>query len=168
MQFKYPEILWALLLFLIPIFIHLFQLRRYKKTPFTNVKFLKKVVSESRRSNTLKKWLLLGTRLLLIAATVLAFAQPFFAKKSATSKKETVIYLDDSFSMQAKTEKGTLLSDAVQDLIEAIPNENTFSLFTNNTLFKNVNLKDIQNDLLRLEHSSKQLRRTLLLTFKKT
>ena len=157
MQFKYPEIRWALLLLLIPIFIHLFQLRRYKKTPFTNVKFLKKVVSESRRSNTLKKWLLLGTRLLLIAATVLAFAQPFFAKKSATSKKETVIYLDDSFSMQAKTEKGTLLSDAVQDLIEAIPNENTFSLFTNNTLFKNVNLKDIQNDLLRLEHSSKQL-----------
>jgi len=127
MQFKYPELLWALFLLLIPIFIHLFQLRRYKKTPFTNVKFLKKVVSESRRSNSLKKWLLLFTRLLLIAAAVLAFAQPFFAKKGATSKKETVIYLDDSFSMQAKTENGTLLSDAVQSLIEAIPADNSYS-----------------------------------------
>jgi hypothetical protein len=46
MQFKYPEILWGLLLLLIPILIHLFQLRRFKKTLFTNVKFLKLVVSE--------------------------------------------------------------------------------------------------------------------------
>ena len=42
MLFKHPELLWALLLLLIPIFIHLFQLRRFKKTPFTNVKILKK------------------------------------------------------------------------------------------------------------------------------
>ena len=70
MQFKYPELLWALLLLLIPIFIHLFQLRRFKKTPFTNVKVLKsRVLAESRKSNTLKKWLLLLTRLLLVDRT---------------------------------------------------------------------------------------------------
>ncbi len=83
MQFKHPELLWGLLLLLIPILIHLFQLRRFKKTPFTNVKFLKKVISESRRSSTLKKWLLLFTRLMIIAGLVIAFAQPFFAKSSA-------------------------------------------------------------------------------------
>ena len=54
MQFKNPEILWALLLLLIPILIHLFQLRRFKKTPFTNVKMLQKVVVESRKSRSLK------------------------------------------------------------------------------------------------------------------
>lgn len=157
MQFKHPELLWGLFLLLIPIFIHLFQLRRYKKTPFTNVKFLQKVISESRKSRSLKKWLLLFTRVLLIAAVVLAFAQPFFANKSATAKKETVIYLDDSFSMQAKTEKGTLLSDAVQELVDVLSPDRKFSLFTNSKLYKNITLKDVQNDLLRLPHHSKQL-----------
>lgn len=157
MQFKHPELLWALLLLLIPLFIHLFQLRRFKKTPFTNVKLLQKVVVESRKSNTLKKWLLLFTRLLLLTALILAFAQPFFAEETALAKKETVIYLDDSFSMQAKNATTTLLEDTVQELIKSIPKENTFSLFTNEKVFKNVELKDIQNDLLSLEYSPKQL-----------
>jgi len=158
MQFKYPELLWGLLLLLIPILIHLFQLRRFKKTPFTNVKFLKKVVAESRRSNTLKKWLLLLTRLLLLAAFVLAFAQPFFAKKSALKQKETVIYLDDSFSMQLKKDAGaTLLEEAVQELIRSIPKTEHFSIFTNQRTFKNVVLADVQNDLLALPFTDKQL-----------
>ncbi len=157
MQFKHPELLWALFLLLIPIFIHLFQLRRFKKTPFTNVKFLQKVVSESRKSNNLKKWLLLITRIAVLTALILAFAQPFFAKKSALKEKETVIYLDDSFSMQAKTNSGTLLSDAVQELLKNIPEDNTFTLFTNDKIFRNASLKSIQNDLLVLPHTPKQL-----------
>ena len=157
MQFKHPELLWALFLLLIPIFIHLFQLRRFQKTPFTNVKFLKKVVSESRRSNSLKKWLLLITRMLLMAAMILAFAQPFFAEKSALQDKETVIYLDDSFSMQAKTNNSTLLEDAIQNLVQSIPDDQVFSLFTNEKVFKEVRLQNIQNDLLQLAHTSKQL-----------
>ncbi|MFK7810972.1 MAG: BatA domain-containing protein [Maribacter sp.] len=158
MLFKHPELLWALFLLLIPIFIHLFQLRRFKKTPFTNVKFLKKVVSKSRRSNTLKKWLLLFSRMLLLAALIFAFAQPFFAEKSALKEKETVVFLDDSFSMQARTNNSTLLEDAVQNLIQSIPEDQVFSLFTNEKVFKNVRLKNIQNDLLQLTPTSKQLK----------
>lgn len=158
MLFKHPELLWALFLLLIPIFIHLFQLRRFKKTPFTNVKLLQKVVSESRRSNSLKKWLLLFTRMLLLAALILAFAQPFFANKTALKERETVIYLDDSFSMQAKTDNGTLLADAVQNLLKVIPEDHTFNLFTNTKVFKDVTLKNIQNDLLMLDYTSEQMR----------
>ncbi|SIS57166.1 N-terminal double-transmembrane domain-containing protein [Zobellia uliginosa] len=158
MQFKYPELFWALFLLLIPIFIHLFQLRRFKKTPFTNVKFLKKVVSESRQSNTLKKWLLLLTRMLLLAALVFAFSQPFFAEKSALKQKETVIYLDDSFSMQLKNEGTTLLENAVQDLIKKLPKTERFSLFTNTRTFRNTSLQDIQNELLALGFHNKQLK----------
>ena len=117
MQFKHPELLWALLLLLIPIFIHLFQLRKFKKTPFTNVKFLQKVVSKSRKSSTLKKWLLLATRMLLLAALIIAFAQPFFAKSTALKEKQTVIYLDNSFSMQAKNNNESLLTNATQELL---------------------------------------------------
>lgn len=157
MQFKHPEILWGLLLLLIPIFIHLFQLRRFKKTPFTNVKFLKKVTSESRRSSTLKKWLLLFTRMLILATLVIAFAQPFFSKKSALQQKELVVYLDDSFSMQAKTDNSSLLEEAVQNLIKNIPANEKFSLFTNKRVFKDRSIKSIQNDLLTLSSTNKQL-----------
>ncbi|MBU2946733.1 BatA domain-containing protein [Zobellia uliginosa] len=158
MQFKYPELFWALFLLLIPIFIHLFQLRRFKKTPFTNVKFLKKVVSESRQSNTLKKWLLLFTRMLLLAAFIFAFAQPFFAKKSALKKKETVIYLDDSFSMQLKEDGTTLLANAVQELLKNLPKTERFSLFTNSKIYRNTYLQDIKNELLAIRSNNKQLK----------
>jgi len=158
MQFKYPELLWALFLLLIPIIIHLFQLRKFKVTPFTNLKFLQKVISKSRKSNQLKKWLLLATRMLLMAMLVLAFAQPYFANETALVEKETVIYLDDSFSMQTRTTEGSLLSNAVQELIKVVPPESTFSLFTNTKTFRDVTLKDIQNDLLSLPFTSKQLK----------
>ena len=37
MQFKHPEILYFLFLLIIPILVHLFQLRKFKKELFTNV-----------------------------------------------------------------------------------------------------------------------------------
>lgn len=157
MQFKNPEILWALLLLFIPILIHLLQLRRFKKTAFTNVKMLQKVVSESRKSNAIKKWLLLATRLLLFAVLILAFAQPFFANKNALLQKETVIYLDNSFSMQAKNGSITLLETAVQDLLKNVPNDQNIHLFTNNTNFSKTTLKAIRNDLLSLPFTPNQL-----------
>lgn len=157
MQFKYPELLWALFLLLIPIFIHLSRLRRFKKTPFTNVKLLQKVVSESRKSNTLKKWLLLTTRLLLFSALILAFAQPFLANSKALAVKENVIYLDNSFSMWAKQVDETLINNAVQELLKSIPENSTFSLFTNTDEHKDVELIDIRNTLLTMAPTAKQL-----------
>jgi len=157
MQFKHPEILWALFLLVIPILIHLFQLRRFTKTPFTNVAMLQKVVSESRKSNSLKKWLLLFTRLLLLAAIIIAFAQPFTSATTALQEKETVVYLDDSFSMQAKNNGISLLEKAVQDFIKNIDGDTEFSLFTNEKTFNNVRVTDIQNSLLSLPYSYKQL-----------
>jgi len=157
MQFKHPEILWALFLLIIPILIHLFQLRRFKKTPFTNVAMLQKVVSESRKSNTLKKWLLLLTRLLLLAAIIIAFAQPFTSATTALMEKETVVYLDDSFSMQAKNNGISLLEKAVQGFIKNIDEETEFSLFTNEKTYNNIRVGDIRNTLLSLPYSYKQL-----------
>nr|WP_298998599.1 BatA domain-containing protein [uncultured Allomuricauda sp.] len=157
MQLKHPEILWALLLLFIPIIIHLFQLRRFKKTPFTNVAMLQTVVIESRKSNTLKKWLLLLTRLLLLASIIIAFAQPFVANNDALREKETVIYLDNSFSMQAMNNGVNLLEKATQDLLKHIDNEQTINLFTNSNTYKGVSVKDIQNTLLSLPFTFKQL-----------
>ncbi len=111
MQFQHPELLYALFLLLIPIFIHLFQLRRFKQVDFTNVAFLKKVTIQTRKSSQLKKWITLLLRLLALACIIIAFAQPFTATKTAlNTDKETVLYLDNSFSMQAKGTNGPLLN----------------------------------------------------------
>jgi len=157
MQFKHPELLYALFLLLIPIIVHLFQLRKFQKEPFTNVAFLKEVTLQTRKSSQIKKWLTLFTRLGILAAIILAFAQPFFSKKkSLNTKTETVIYLDNSFSMQAKGSKGVILKRAIQELMENVPDMETVSIMTNNDTYRNTNLKSISNDLLQLDFSPNQ------------
>lgn len=158
MQFKHPELLYALFLLLIPIIVHLFQLRKFQKEAFTNVAFLKEITLQTRKSSQLKKWLTLLTRLLLLACIILAFAQPFTSKTTAIkSTNETVIYLDNSFSMQAKGNKGPLLKRAIQDIITNVPENQTFSLLTNDNTYKNTTIKAIKNDLLQLDYSAKAL-----------
>ena len=158
MQFKYPELLYALLLLVIPIIVHLFQLRRFHKEAFTNVKFLKEIILQTRKSSQLKKWLILISRLLLLACVILAFAQPYSSNtKSFNTKSEMVIYLDNSFSMQAKGSNGTLLNSAIQDLIETIGDNEPITLFTNDITFKNTTLKAIKNELIKLTYSPSQL-----------
>jgi len=158
MQFKHPELLYALFALLIPILIHLFQLRKFKKQAFTNVAFLKKVTAQSRKSSQIKKWLILFTRMLVFAALIFAFAQPFTSKINAlNTQKETVVYIDNSFSMQAKGQEGELLKRAVQDLIENLEVTENFSVFTNNYTFKNTTITAIKNELLQLDYASNQL-----------
>ncbi|WP_293875710.1 BatA and WFA domain-containing protein [Flavobacterium sp.] len=159
MQFKHPEILYFLFLLVIPILVHLFQLRRFKKEYFTNVQFLKELSIQTRKSSNLKKWLLLATRLLLLTFLILAFAQPFFsAKDSKKSNNEMYIILDNSFSMQAKGKKGELLKRAVQDLLEHTPQSQNFSLITNSENYWNTDIKSIQKDLQDLKYSATPFR----------
>ncbi len=157
MLFKYPQLLWSLCLLLIPILVHLLQLRRFKTTPFTNVRLLKKVQARSQKSQTLKRWLLLLTRLALFTALILAFAQPFTASNSAFRKQELAIYLDNSFSMQARTEQGSLLEEATQELIRSVPEGISFSLFTNDSEYRDVTMEEIRNSLLQQTFASNQL-----------
>jgi hypothetical protein len=159
MQFKYPVILYFLFLLAIPILVHLFQLRRFKKEYFTNVQFLKELSIQTRKSSTIKKWLLLFTRLLLLTCLILAFAQPFFtAKESMKATNEMYIILDNSYSMQAKGQKGELLKRAVQDLLEHTPEAQHFSLITNSETFWNTDIKSIQKDLQDLKYSATPFR----------
>ncbi|HAT80361.1 MAG TPA: hypothetical protein DCS17_02840 [Flavobacterium sp.] len=155
MQFKHPEILYFLFLLVIPILVHLFQLRHFKKEYFTNVRFLKELSIQTRKSSKIKKWLLLATRLLLLIFIIIAFAQPFFkAKDSKNSSNEMYIVLDNSFSMQAKGQKGELLKRAVQELLENTPENQTFSLITNSETFWNTDIKSIRTELQNLKYSA--------------
>ncbi len=155
MQFKHPEILYFLFLLVLPILVHLFQLRRFKKEYFTNVRLLKELSIQTRKSSKIKKWLLLFTRLLLLSCIIIAFAQPFFnAKDKKNSSNEMYIVLDNSFSMQAKGKKGELLKRAVQELLENTPEKQSFSLLTNSETFWNTDIKSIQKELQNIKYSA--------------
>ncbi|MBL0031994.1 MAG: BatA domain-containing protein [Bacteroidetes bacterium] len=81
MQFIYPEFLFALSVLAIPIIIHLFNFRRFKKIYFTNVRFLKEIKQDTQSKSKLKHLLVLLSRLLALTFLVLAFAQPFIPAK---------------------------------------------------------------------------------------
>ena len=155
MHFKHPEILYFLFLLIVPILVHLFQLRRFKTSYFTNVRFLKELAIQTRKSSKIKKRLLLTTRLLLLTCAIIAFAQPFFeAADSKNASNEMYIVLDNSFSMQAKGKKGELLKRAVQELLENTPENTQFSLLTNTENFWNTDIKSSRSALQNLKYSA--------------
>ncbi len=157
MQFKHPEILYVLFALLIPVFIHLFQLQRFTKTAFTNVKFLKEIELQTRKSSRLKKWLILLARLLAFAAIIMAFAQPYFSKNDTSKDWFTTLYLDNSISMQAKGERGELMKRAIQDIAENIPDKGHFSLLTNNQTHTDLSKDLLVEQLKKTDYSSSKI-----------
>ena len=153
MQFKNPEVLYFLALLIIPIIVHLFQLQKFVKIPFTNVSFLQKLQQETRKSSRIKKWLILATRLLLFIAILLAFSQPYFSNKNINKKQHNFIYLDNSLSTSSKGEKGNLLKVATQEIIENTDSKNGYSLLTNTDFYKDISKDELKNVLLKLEKS---------------
>ena len=158
MQFLHPEFFYALPALLIPVFIHLFQLRRFKVQEFTNVALLQKIRFQTRKSSHLKKWLILFVRLLAIAVIIIAFSQPFLSNQIVQKNtSETVVYLDNSFSMQAIGPKGSLLSRAIQDVITGFDENEKIGLLTNDKSYKSTSLKDLKTGLLSMKYRQNQL-----------
>lgn len=158
MLFRQPGILYFLLLLAVPIVVHLFKLRKFQKEYFTNVELLKQIQLKTRKSSELKKWLILAMRLLALSCIIFAFAQPYFpsAEKSLSDSK-TLIYLDNSLSMQAPGKNGPLLPRAVQDLLSDFPQDIPVTLLTNDQTFQNTPLESIKNELLELNYTNRHI-----------
>jgi hypothetical protein len=140
MSFLYPSFLFALFALSIPIIVHLFNFRRYKKIFFTNVRFLKEVQQESRAKSTLKRYLILISRLLALSCLIMAFAQPFLPGQHTVKKgvRMLSLYIDNSFSMQATGKNGTLLDDAKRkaaEIVQASSAGDKFQVLTNDFSF---------------------------------
>ncbi len=137
MKFAAPIFLFGLLALAIPILIHLFNFRKYKRIFFTNVRFLREVQHETQSRNRLKHLLVLASRLLAILFLVFAFAQPFIPRENATvrtGQKRVSIFIDNSFSMDAVNKSGTLLDEAKKDareIVAAYKADDRFQLLTN-------------------------------------
>ena len=136
MSFLYPSFLWALGLVAVPVIIHLFHFRRFKKVYFSNVRFLQEVKEESSMRSRLRNLLVLLFRCLAVIALVVAFAQPFLPVEDGviSGQKAVSVYLDNSFSMAAESERAPLLQlakDRARDIVSAYGPEDRFQLLSN-------------------------------------
>lgn len=137
MNFLYPLFLVAALTLAIPVIIHLFNFRKFKKVLFPDIRFLREIQEQTRKSSRLKHLLILAARLLAIACLVLAFAQPFLEKDRAQAERGPgafSIYIDNSFSMGLE-EGGLPLFDQARakarSIIEAGSSQDVFQVLTN-------------------------------------
>ncbi len=136
-HFFAPHFLYGLFLLAIPVIIHLFNFRRYKKVLFTNVRFLREIKEETSRVSKLKHLLVLACRLLAVLFLVLAFAQPYLPAENvhAGSKDGPVsVYVDNSFSMDAVSSQGTVLEVArlkAREIVLSYPASTRIQLLTN-------------------------------------
>ena len=138
MSFLYPYILWGLLAVSIPVIIHLFNFRKFRKVYFTNVRFLEELKQQTRKQSKLRHLLVMISRMLAIAALILAFAQPFIPHEKTAARPDAInlvnIYIDNSFSMEALSTTGPLLEGAkakAREIAAAYKSTDLFMLTTN-------------------------------------
>ncbi|MDQ0967242.1 preprotein translocase subunit SecG [Flavobacterium sp. W4I14] len=138
MNFLYPGFLFALISVAIPVIIHLFNFRKFKKVYFSNVQLLKEVEQQNSSKEKLKNLLILLSRILAIIFLVLAFAQPYIPahnQKTTALNNVISIYIDNSYSMEAINKDGSLLDEAkrrAKELVKGFGMNDRFQLLTNN------------------------------------
>ncbi|PWS31253.1 vWA domain-containing protein [Pedobacter paludis] len=137
MNFLYPGFLFALIAVAIPVIIHLFNFRKFKKVYFSNVQLLKEVEQQNSSREKIKNLLILLSRILAIIFLVLAFAQPYIPQnnqKNSGLSNSVSIYIDNSYSMEAVNKDGNLLDEAkrrAKELIKGFGLNDRFQLLTN-------------------------------------
>lgn len=137
MNFLYPGFLFALLAIAIPIVIHLFNFRKFKKVYFSNVQFLKEAKEQNSSREKLKNLLVLLCRILAIVFLVLAFARPFIPsgnKHNPGQRNVISIYIDNSYSMETVNKEGSLLDEAkrkAKEIVRSYDINDQFQLITN-------------------------------------
>jgi len=126
MNFLNPAALIALFAVSIPILIHLLNLRKLKKIDFSTLMFLKEIQKSKMRRIKLKQLLLLALRIGIITLLVLTFAKPVYEGYSfnndAGGKSTVLIFIDDSFSMDASDVSGQYFSQAKNSVKEILNN----------------------------------------------
>ncbi len=105
-----PWFLAALAGIALPLYLHLLKRLKSPPKPVPSLMLYEARSVSSTRHRRLQYLLLLSLRLLVLAALILAFANPFINRNSATlaSNRLTLLVVDNSFSMRA----GTRLEDA--------------------------------------------------------
>ena len=166
MSLLYPDFLWALLLNIVPIFIHLFNLQKHETIYFSDVSLLKSIEQKTKRKSQLKNILLLISRILLVSSLVIAFCFPYKKNQKMDLFKDlnkVGIYIDNSFSMTRSYQNQTLLESAKDDAIKLIDNlpEETKYILTTNTKKNNkqyfIDNNEIKKEIINLKTTAQTL-----------
>lgn len=137
MSFLFPTFLMALAAVAVPVLIHLFNFRKFKRLQFTNVRFLQEIRQETDSRSKIKHWLILAARVLTLVFLVLAFARPYIPlgeNIAAGGEGMVSIYVDNSYSMEGPGNTGTLLDQALlkaRQIAAGYPLNTRFQLITN-------------------------------------
>ena len=135
MQFLYPTFLWALGALAIPVIIHLFHFRRFKKVYFTNVHLLKELKEETSTRSRLKSLLILLARCAALAMLIFAFAQPLIKSGEDVDERSSAveIFIDNSWSMQARDAEVSLLTlakDRAREIVSSYEESDRYLILT--------------------------------------
>ncbi|MBL7705473.1 MAG: BatA domain-containing protein [Taibaiella sp.] len=139
MNFLFPLFLIAGAAIAIPVIIHLFNFRKYKTIEFSDTRLLEQIKITSQKSRKVQNWWLLLSRILFLAALVLAFAQPYLGTQKDTSRQLKLIYIDNSQSMADNLGgQRQLLQNAIDDakgIINALSEHQQYILLSNNNIY---------------------------------
>lgn len=108
MQFLYPIGLGALASLILPIMIHLWQVRKGKTLKIGSISLLGESSASNARSLRISDWLLLFLRCLLLILVTLLLAKPFLKGKAVQKDQAGWILLNEhefknSYQSQSKT-----------------------------------------------------------------
>lgn len=158
MQFVNPLFLFGLFAVSVPVIIHLFNFRKFRKVYFTNVKFLQEIKQETQKQSQLRHLIILALRILAITSLVFAFAQPYIPvsgnEKSLAAVNTVSVFVDNSFSMEAMGSNGSLFEEArrkAREIVAAYKPSDRFQLITNDFEGKHQRLVTREEFLLMLD-----------------
>src|ERR1700677_1429743 len=102
----------------LPLYLHLLKRQTTKPKAVSSLMFYESRTQSSTRHRRLRYFLLLSLRLLVVLLLILAFANPFINRNTATltSNGLMLLVVDNSFSMRA----GTRLEDAKAAAMRAL------------------------------------------------
>jgi len=115
MSFLAPAFFTALVALGLPVYIHLLKRHKTTPTPFSSLMFFEKRTQSSVKHRRLQYLLLFSLRTLFLLLLVLAFARPALRSTSlvsASSSRNVVIAVDNSFSMREGSRFAAAKADA--------------------------------------------------------
>lgn len=122
----------------VPVVIHFWNRQRCQSTDWATTRFLHAALMKQSYFARLRHWLLLATRVFILALFASALANPRFAPVSMSeslpanlTNAHTILVVDDSYSMATRRSQETLFSrakQAAQDRVGAAMQGEAFTL----------------------------------------
>ena len=148
MSFHNPGILYFLFFLLIPIIIHIINLRKPKRVYFSSIKLLKNINSKKRKLNKINDLFLLLIRLFAFTFLILTFSKPYKTSYNFIDNgKKNKLIIDNSMSMSSQIEnlnKLEIAKNLAYDYIKT--NSNNIELIVGNSSLGDFNNQEILFD----------------------